>query len=295
MGEDEQRLVDPKSWFIKKLQEIDSRLFVFKTEDDDENGYSRKCGGHDDRQPSILTRDQYERMREIYENDPIFWIIYPLEGTDEPIQPLGTEETVTLMRYGSDSDAVNYYFCPKYYCLSDEIMVRDKDFEAIKDRDGNPKPPNTCPFCLGKLITDRKKAIPGYTVIKRKDKKGSAQYHSKIDFMSKTTHPEGFALPCCFLKQQTLRISDPQFSHLRAYLQQTAIDNINANEIAENEEEQDYDELVFKGDEAIEYAVLFESIQKKYILESNKHPDPGIFATAPPQFDKFFRQDSGEK
>lgn len=72
MGEDEQRLVDPKSWFIKKLQEIDSRLFVFKTEDDDENGYSRKCGGHDDRQPSILTRDQYERMREIYENDPIF-------------------------------------------------------------------------------------------------------------------------------------------------------------------------------------------------------------------------------
>jgi hypothetical protein len=294
-GEDEQRLVNPKSWFIKKLQEIDSRLFAFKVEDSDDNGYSRKCAGYDDRQPSILTKDQYERMREIYEDDPIFWIVYPLEGTDNPVQPLGTEETVTLMRYGSDQEAINYYFCPQYYCLSDEIMVREKDFEGTQDREGNPKPPNTCPFCLGKLITDNKKAIPGYTVIKRKDKKGSTAYHSEIDFMSKTTHPEGFALPCCFLKQSTLRISDPQFSHLRDYLQQTAVDEVNANEVSENTEEQEYEELIFRGDEAIEYAVLFESLQRKYILESNKHPDPGIFAAVPYQFDKFFRQDSNEK
>jgi hypothetical protein len=293
-GEDEQRLVNPKSWFIKKLQEIDPRLFSFKTEDDDDNGYSRKCAGYDDRQPSILTKDQYERMREIYEDDPIFWIVYPLEGTEEPVQPLGTEETCTVMRYGSDAEAINYYFCPQYYCLSDEIMVREKDFEAIQDRDGNPKPPNTCPFCLGKLITNNKKAAAGYTVIKRKDKKGSV-YHSQIDFMSKSTHPEGFALPCCFLKQTTLRISNPQFSHIRTYLQDTALEGLNADEVSEEQNEQEYEELVFRGEEAIEYAVLFESIQKKYILESNKHPDPGVFAAVPPQFDKFFRQDSGEK
>jgi hypothetical protein len=295
-GEDEQRLVNPKSWFIKKLQEIDSRLFAFKVEDSDDNGYSRKCAGYDDRQPSILTKDQYERMREIYEDDPIFWIVYPLEGDDNPVQPLGTEETVTLMRYGSDPESINYYFCPQYYCLSDEIMIREKDFEGTQDREGAPKPPNTCPFCLGKLITNNKKAIPGYTVIKRKDKKGSTAYHSQIDFMSKTTHPEGFALPCCFLKQSTLRISDPQFSHLRDYLQQTATEELN-NQIEEdeNEDKQEYDDLIFRGDDAIEYAVLFESLQKKYILESNKHPDPGIFAAAPYQFDKFFRQDSSEK
>lgn len=290
---DEQRLVNPKSWFIKKLQEIDPRLFSYKTEDDDDNGYSRKCAGYDDRQPSVLTKDQYERMREIYQDDPIFWIIYPLEGEEEPIQPLGTEETITLMKYGSDPEAINYYFCPQYYCLSDEIMLLEKDFEGTRDRDGNPKAPNTCPFCNGKLIT-AKKAMSGYTVVKRKDKKGSA-YHSQIDFMSKSTHPEGFALPCCFLKQTTLRISNPQFSHIRAYLQDTAVEALNANEMAEQEDEIDYDELVFKGEEAIEYAVLFESIQKKYILESNKHPDPGVFAMVPSQFDKFFRQNSGDK
>jgi hypothetical protein len=293
-GDDEQRLVNPKSWFIKKLQEIDARLFVFKPEDSDDNGYSRKCAGTDDRQPSVLSKDQYERMREIYEDDPIFWIIYPLEGADEPIQPLGTEETVTLMKYGSDPEAINYYFCPQYYCLSDEIMIREKDFESTQDREGNPKPANTCPFCLGKLITGTK-TIPGYTVRKRKDKKGSNDYHSQIDFMGKSSHPEGFALPCCFLKQTTLRISDPQFSHIRDYLQDSAVEALNANEVAEQEEEQDYEELIYKGEEAIEYAVLFESIQKKYILESNKHPDPGIFAAVPIQFDKFFRQDSGDK
>ena len=291
-GEDEQRLVNPANWFIKKLQEIDPRLFKF-TPTGKNNGYSRMCSGNEDRQPSILTKDQYDRMREIYAEDPIYWIEYPLEGTEDPVQPLGTEETVTVMRYGSSGDTINYYFCPHYYCLSDEIMIRAKDFEATKDRDGNSKSANTCPFCYGKLITG-KSVVPGYTVIKRKDKKGST-YHSKIDFMKKTSHPEEFALPCCFLKQETLRIANPQFSHLREYLQATAVENITANELAENAEEQDYDELIFRGEEAIEYAVLFESIQKKYILESNKHPDPGVFAAALPQFDKYFRQDSGDK
>ena len=293
-GNDEQRLINPKSWFIKKLQEIDPRLFSYKTEDDDDNGYSRKCAGYDDRQPSVLTKDQYERMREIYQDDPIFWIIYPLEGEEEPVQPLGTEETITLMKYGSDPEAINYYMCPQYYCLSDEIMIREKDFEGTRDRDGSPKAPNTCPFCNGKLIT-AKKSISGHTVVKRKDKKGST-YHSQIDFMSKSTHPEGFALPCCFLKQTTLRISNPQFSHIRSYLQNADIEAQNANDVdkQEDDQDQDYDELVFKGEEAIEYAVLFESIQKKYILESNKHPDSGVFATVPPQFDKYFRQISGD-
>lgn len=293
ISEDEQKLVNPKSWFIKKLQEADPRLFSFRTEDSDDNGYSRKCAGFDDRQPSVLTKDQYEKMRDIYEDDPIFWIVYPLEGDEEPIQPLGIEETITLTKYGADPDNINYYFCPHYFCLSDEIMVREVDFESITDRDGNPKPPNTCPFCYGKLITDKRKAVPGYTVYKRKNKTGSIKYHNKIDFMSKTTHPENFALPCCFLKQTTLRISNPQYAHLRAYLQHENINNISVSEEEKTEKEEEED-LIYKADEAIEYAVLFEYLFKAYILEPNKHPGPGIFATVPSKFDKFFRQDSNE-
>ncbi len=291
-NEEEQKLINPKSWFIKKLQEIDPRLFDFKSETG-ANGYSRKCQDVDDRQPSVLTKEQYERMREVYENDNIFFIVYPLEGTTEPIQPLGTEETYTLVRYGSSADSINYYFCPQYFCLSDEIMIRPKDFEAARDRDGNPKPPNTCPFCKGKLITNKKKAELGYTVIKRKNKKNSIHPHTKVDFLSKTSHPENFALPCCYLKQKTLRISDSEFSHIRDFLQEKDLARLNSEELSEDIEEEDLDTIITKDEIAIEYQVLFESINKRYILESNKHPDPGIFATVPYEFDTFFAQDSG--
>jgi hypothetical protein len=291
-NEDEQKLVNPKSWFIKKLQEIDSRLFDYSA-DNPKDSYSRKCQDVDDRQPSVLTKDQYERMREVYENDNIFFIVYPLEGTTEPIQPLGTEETYTLMRYGSSADDINYYFCPKYFCLSDEIMIRPKDFESTRDRDGNPKPPNTCPFCKGRLITNKKKAELGYTVIRRKDKKNSIHPHTQIDFLSKSSHPEDFALPCCFLKHKTLRISNSEFAHIRDYLQEKDLARLNADELSEETEEEDLETLNTKDETAIEYQVLFETLNKRYILESNKHPDPGIFATAPSEFDRFFAQDSG--
>ena len=284
----DQKLIDPKSWFIKKLQEVDPALFNYKT-DKDKDGYTRQCAGNEDRQPSILTKDQYDQMREIYADDHIFWIIYPLEGTEEPIQPLDKEETVTMMRYGSSGDSIHYYFCPLYFCLNDEIMVREVDFTATTDRDGNPKPENTCPFCYGGLIENRKAASIGRTVIKRKNKLGSPSHHDYIRFLKDTSHPSNFALPCCFVMQKTLRISDPRFSHVRDYLQEIELRNIN-----EDEEDQDADDLPLQIGEAVEYAVLFHTIYKKYILESNKHPEAGTFAIAPPAFDTYFRQNSGQ-
>lgn len=288
----EQKLIDPTQWFINKLKSIDKNLYGYETGDSKVLTYSRKCGGTDDRQPAILTKDQYERMREVYEDDNIFWIIYPLEGTEEPNEPLGTEETITLMRYGSNGDSIYYLFCPHYYCLYDEIMVREVDFEATTDREGNPKPANTCPFCYGKLITNRKSAMRGYTVFKRKDKPNSITYHKYIRFLDDSTHPNSLALPCCFVKPKTLRIGNPEFSHIRDYLQDVETRNqLNEEEM---DDEDDVEPLALRAGEPVEYAVLFELIHKKYILESNKQPEAGTFAVAPTQFDTFFRQNSSE-
>jgi len=288
----EQKDVNPKNWFINKLKEIDPRLFKFKSATDGENGYARKCGSTDDRQPAVLSQDQFDRMQQIYENDNLFWIIYPIEGAHDPIQPVGTEETITVMRYGSGTDSIFYYFCPHYFCLSDEIMVRKVDFDSEVDREENPKPPQSCPFCHGKLITDRKKnPFKGHTVVKRKDKIGATQPHSQLDFLKTTSHPEGFALPCCFLKQRTLRISDPQFAHLRDAFQQEELENIPI----QVEEDDDIESLLYQASDAVEYAVLFEMIHRAYILESNKNPGPGAFAMATPLFDAFFRQNSTQQ
>ena len=288
----DQKQITPQNWFIKKLQEMDPSLFSFKTGDTEENGYSRKCAGHDDRQPAVLSEDQYERMREIYEDDPIFWMVYPLEGKEDLVAPMANEETVMVMRYGSDVDHIRYYFCPPYFCLSDEIMVRPVDFEKTKDREGRPKPANSCPFCHGKLITSemkKKKVAPvGYTVMKRKNKTGSEHYHSAIRFLKDTTHPNRLALPCCFVTQSTLRISNPAFEHIRSYFQREDQEEVDQEEIAQEE----YQRLLITQHGSVAYPLLFETIHKRYIIESNKHPDAGVFAMAPSLFDQFFAQES---
>ena len=283
----DQKKIDPKSWFITKLQQIDNELFGFSP-DKDANGYSRQCGNVDDRQPAILTKDQYERMREIYKNDNIFWIVYPLDKDEDPVEPLRNEETFTIMRYGSDGDHINYLFCPEYFCISDELMIRKKDFEGSVDREGTPKPANTCPFCKGTLINKKMKGAQGATVLQRKTK-DTGSYPKHIRFLSKSTHPKGIALPCCFIKQSTLRISSPEFTHLRDYLQEQQLDKL---EDGEEKEEKDYGDLVFRADDAIDYEMRFLSVHKLSIIESNKQPRPGVFAIVPAPFDEFFFQDT---
>ena len=283
----DQKKIDPKSWFITKLQQIDNELFGFSP-DKDANGYSRQCGNVDDRQPAILTKDQYERMREIYKNDNIFWIVYPLDKDEDPVEPLRNEETFTIMRYGSDGDHINYLFCPEYFCISDELMIRKKDFEGSVDREGTPKPANTCPFCKGTLINKKMKGAQGATVLQRKTK-DTGSYPKHIRFLSKSTHPKGIALPCCFIKQSTLRISSPEFTHLRDYLQEQQLDKL---EDGEEKEEKDYGDLVFRADDAIDYEMRFLSVHKLSIIESNKQPRPGVFAIVPALFDEFFFQDT---
>ena len=287
--EEEQKLVDPTSWFIRKLQSIDKRLFEFKPIND-KNGYSRKCAGNEDRQPAVLTKDQYERMREIYEDDPIVWIEYPLTGSSDSQESASkTEETITVMRFGSSTDSIRYYFCPRYFCLVDEIMIRPIEFEGTIARDGKRKSAESCPFCRGKLIVNDKKAMLGHTVVRRENKPKSNKYHKYIDFLAKTSHPEKFALPCCFTTQSTLRVSDERFKHLRSYLQEESLEQV------VDAQPEEYEELIYRGDRAIEYSVLLQTIHKRYILESNKPPEPGIFATAPASFDAFFSQRSGEQ
>lgn len=306
---DAERRVTPEGWFIKRLSELDKRLFTFPAPK--ARSWAGKCQMTDDRQPVILTEDQYLEMRRVYRDDDLYWLVYPLQGQADPAPPAGVEQ-VTLMLYGSDTAHVNYLFCPRFFCLYDEIMVREKDLRATVDRDGNPKPPNTCPFCYGGMLLDSErqaKVVQGRTVIERK-KKGPMPFPG---FMSDKSgkHPDGMSLPCCFGKQQVLRLEDHagHFKHLREYFRDRAemqrpapdapeeANEANANEanaangaIAPVLQEQEYYEA-----KLIEYGTLFNRLFGAYLLESNKMPAAGIFATAAPRFDKYFHQDSSRQ
>ena len=288
------RLVNPTSWFITKLQEIDARLFKFTPAGS--LGYTRQCAGNEDRQPAVLTKEQYQRMRLIYKNDPVFWIEYPLMGKADPVEPMGTDEVITVMRYGSDANHIHYYFCPQYFCLVDELMIRPKDFEGKKDREGHPKPSNTCPFCQGRLITNRKKIELGASVIKRKNAQEGTKHHKYIRFLKKSSHPEKLAMPCCFVSpiseepklKDTLRITGTIFEPLREALQEEKVERIEPSAV-------DYGEMIYPKEVGISYASQFLTLHRRTILEANKQLEPGSFAMATPALDSFFQQHSADQ
>jgi hypothetical protein len=185
---------------------------------------------------------------------------------------------------------MNYYFCPEYYCLSDELMILPREFKGVVDYYGNPKPKDSCPFCHGYLIDrEQTSAVKDRTVVKRKVKKGSDEYHGWISFLATTTHPDKLALPCCFTTQETLRVSDKRFKEIRSAFMEEAVGQLEGKQ---DEEEIESDDLVYRRTDAIEYAVLFHQMYEANILEPNKTLRPGSFGTAPPRFDEFFGQQS---
>jgi hypothetical protein len=182
-------------------------------------------------------------------------------------------------------------------------MVLERDFEGTMGRDGKSKPPNTCPFCRGTLITG-KIMVPGQTVLRSKNKPGTKppRHQSNPDFLATSTHPKKWELPCCFLKgwdpkhkdpsKYAIRLTDPAYIRLKLAFQQ---EQYNDAPIIEEEEEGDQRDVLYQGEETVEYGHLIEMLYESYILESNKRDlSPGTFAMAPPAFDRYFAQNSNE-
>ena len=170
------------------------------------------------RQPALLTYEQYDRMIKEYdrEDDNVVFHQYPLDPGQKEIINKSTDPNniVTVLRYGSNPSKPNYFICSKYFCTRDEIMILEKDFRGttlrhpITDDDGTlktKKPKDTCPFCMGKLIHDRKKPAEEETVLERIVKPNSTKRHLWIGFTKKSDHPDGLRLPCCFVKHQSIK------------------------------------------------------------------------------------------
>ena len=128
------------------------------------------CAANEMRQPSVLTQEQYQAMIEEYGDDVIFQK-YPLEEGVKDMVDVRSESDniVTVLEYGSNPRRTNYYICSEFFCTRDEIVVLKKDFigtelrRPLKQSDGSTrttKPRNTCPFCMGKLVTNRKNPGP---------------------------------------------------------------------------------------------------------------------------------------
>jgi hypothetical protein len=296
VDEDDDAPIIPNNWFINKLIDIDPVLFKY-TPKIKTKGYSRICQVIDDKQPAVMNPEQYERLREEYlpdeERGEVFFKEYPLDGKEDPKVPRGAE-VYTILKFGSDAARPNYFFCPALYCLRDQIMIREKDFAAEVDRKGNPKDKDSCPFCGGKIITNRDTAMTGRTVIRKKAKEASGNQPIHIGFhlwdtkkflIKDTAHPAGFALPCCGIKDQNLRLKYDVFEKFREQKAAAAA----TGEVPKREE----DEVETSKVGEIDFAVLFAGLHTEYIVGAEKFPLLiGKFAVVPPTFEQYFAQDS---
>uniref|UniRef100_A0A6C0K453 Uncharacterized protein n=1 Tax=viral metagenome TaxID=1070528 RepID=A0A6C0K453_9ZZZZ len=308
-------MINPTMWFIKKLKAVDFDLFGY-TPTIKDTQYSRSCQAQDDKMPSVLEPDQYRKMVAEYQPEvdagSLFFNLYPLErGQKEPMAGVGSilEEAkeIVVSRYGSGMKE-NYFFCPELFCLQDEIMILEEDFDSEFERDGTtPKEKHTCPFCGGTEILSSK-AVLNATVFRREPKKEGESAPLFIGFTKTSHHPDRYSLPCCHINKKTLRVMAPDFERLRTIVKRSdevitlPVEEVSAAsaEVAEVVAERSRAEIIrsdlteataYKS--TVNYTLKFENLWKEYIVDAVKHPlEPGKFGILPTAFDAYFAQKS---
>jgi len=221
-----------QKYIIERLQRTDPELFVFSTKAG-EKSYVQGCQVNDGKQPLSLDSTAYDRMIGEYRKDVIAGkmdiITYDYKKGFERLVPnkikfaSPTEEqnrTFILLRYGTDITNLNYYFCPEYFCIRDNIVIRKdeilgKVFRAdspltrpeLRDK---PKEPGRCPFCDGKLIKNPGDRKADEFVLHRRPKAESKKDDIKtfINFYSKRIHPNEWIMPCCGKKATPFNLRD---------------------------------------------------------------------------------------
>jgi len=287
------------NFFIKKLQETDRTLFEYNAEHPSEKTYVQMCAANEMRQPAVLTQEQYDIMIDEYKDDDVIFQLYPLpEGQKDIVDKRSDPDNiVTILRYGSNPRKENYYICSELFCTKDEIVVLKDDFKGTRLRrpllqangiTRTTKPPNTCPFCMGKLVTNRKNPGIGETILQRIPKPKTTKRHVWINFLKKTSHPQALKLPCCFVSPHTITFKDTQ----SGFLKKKTIK-------AEEDEEEEELEVLESGVPVIDYTTTLYRINKKYIigigerylpLEIGDRDGPQI-GLLPKELNEFFQQD----
>lgn len=140
--------------------------------------------------------------KSIADHAPV-WKSQKMPGRDAEYLKLQTYQASKplwiVVRAGTRATAPNYYICAEYWCVRDDLPITDAAFVAAKG----------CPFCGGKLISSREAPRAGETVLKRgPSAKGSTQVARYAGFLSGLSHPDRFALPCCFVDPNNMAVPE---------------------------------------------------------------------------------------
>ena len=166
-------------YFQTRIETLDPALII-KEDTKEFNSYVRTCSSTMKRHPVILTNKELENINKEH----------PGFLRDEDV-----------IKYGSDPKKQYNYICPRYWCLKNNTVVDPKDLTEVTV---NGKKELKSPNCGYVLPGDAKTVKPGYYVYEfYKPKSGNKDYKRYPGFQV-DKHPQGYCLPCCFEKYNTI-------------------------------------------------------------------------------------------
>lgn len=302
-------------FFLQKLKEADKKLFDYTKTHPSLKKYVSMCAANVTRQPAVLRVDQINEMKREYskeleaENPTIAFVFFPLNKGEKPLtRPENSyQEVFFFLAYGTTDvkNTTNYYVCSKYFCGRDEIIILERDFKGTTlrrpvieegGRQRTTKAPNTCPFCEGKPVVNRRNPGLNETVLVRQDapKTQGGIYHKYVGFLKKTPHPDGFHLPCCFIDNTLVYKTDKYYDRYQTQREITADEDAPPTTLIVAPEVKKRDEAMFSKEP---YMAYMAKAFTKYIVGSEKLPleideveGPQI-GLLPPIVDAYFKQD----
>jgi hypothetical protein len=156
----------PLDMFHKKLKSKEPTLFVTENGPGKFNSYSRTCPSNVKRQPILLTQEDKKR-----------------------IDKESTGAYDGAIEYGTTPANSNWYICPRYWCLLNDVPLTEQDV-----KDGK---------CGGKVIPHSAKKIPNdafiYEFYAKSEHDNNGKYithHPHL--LDSSKHREGYCAPCCF-------------------------------------------------------------------------------------------------
>ena len=133
-----------REYMINMRKDKDPRLFVFKKSSLFDS-YSSKCGAVDMRQPILVSKFEVENMMR---NEFSRRALEKYRGK--------------LLLWGSSRENLNFYMCPRIWCIRDNCEITPIDFLNYGA---------TCPICGGGVIDPKEKKLSiNKTVLLRKGK-----------------------------------------------------------------------------------------------------------------------------
>jgi len=303
---DKEKPIVAFSFFIDKLKELDPTLFAYKKPPTGVKHYTSNCAANWDRQPLVLTKQEFNDLENIYADDEdLSFIIYgesDWASKKRDAQKKGNE-IVYLMKYGSEPSNPNYYLCCEFFCIRDRLMIRQKDWFSKKDREGKVKEAESCPFCHGKELPIKKRKTPGQDqvvlrrIIKPNTDPKEEKRHIYINFLKDAKHPDGFDLPCCFTSSKDIDYNHPAFKkmHSAFSLPKAKNEEDEEDELPSTKKQLKSEEKKKATGAVVDYGVIQYKLGKDYILGAEKYPlDPGKGGVCATSLDKYFGQDSAQ-